>query len=238
MTMRTTRRRALPALALTLSLALLASACSSDAPSAGGPSDSPTAGGSTSPGSDSSSPDAEPTPTNYLEVPKGVVLTPQGTDLGIPGKGSVAWQLDAKRVAVLDIKVLKVERVPLATLKDWVLDKRSKESTPYFVRVSLANVGRADLGGLVVPLYAELADDTLVSASSFQSAFKPCPSTPLPAKFKKAATVRACLVYLAPDHGKMTNVSFYPGPGFEPVTWTGKIDQPKKDKKKDKKKQQ
>lgn len=243
MTTRTTRPRALPALALLLSLGLLASACSSDDPGTSAPSDSGSSGEptdtTTTPAPDGGSPEPDPAAANYIEVPKGVVLTPQGSDLPIPGTGSVAWALDKERVAALDIRVTKVERVTLATLKDWILDKRSKESTPYFVHVRFANVGKPDLGGFRVPLYAELADDDLVAASTFESAFKPCPSTPLPAKFKRGATVRGCLLFLAPDHGKMTNVSFYPGPGFEPVTWTGKIDQPKKEKKKkDKKKQQ
>ena len=147
-------------------------------------------------------------------MPQGVILTPQGEDLKIPGTATVAWQLDKERIAALDIRVTEVERVPLATLKDWVLDKRSKESTPYFVHLRLANVGKTDLGGLALPIYAALVDDTLVSASSFESAFKPCPSTPLPAKFKPGATLKHCLVYLAPDQGKVTNVAFYPGPGF------------------------
>ena len=248
MTTRTTRRSALPTptraltrvLAPLLGLALVAAGCSGEDTGTDGQSGSPSAGGSTdvsaAPSSASATPEVDPAALNYLKVPQGVILTPQGADLKIPGTATVAWELDKERIAALGIRVTKVERVTLKTLKDWILDKRSKESTPYFVHLRVANVGKTDLGGLALPVYAALVDDTLVSASSFESAFKPCPSTPLPAKFKPGEKLTNCLVYLAPDQGKMTNVAFYPGPGFQPVTWTGTIVQPGGEKKGDQKK--
>ena len=32
-----------------------------------------------------------------------------------------------------------------------------------------------------------------------------------------------CLVYLAPERGKLTAVSFRPTQEFDPITWTGKV---------------
>ncbi len=167
------------------------------------------------------------------------MLTPQGSELKIGQKAAVAWMLDAKKTAVLDVKVTKVEQVPISRLSAWVLDKKSRTSTPYYVHAKVTNIGRSDLSGQTVPLYVAVGGNTLVSASSFESTFKPCPSTPLPKKFKPGKGAATCWVYLAPDKGKMENVSFFTGPGFDPVTWEGKVTvvKDKKTKKKPKKAQ-
>ena len=116
-----------------------------------------------------------------------------------------------------------------------MLDQKSRTSTPYYVHAKVANIGRSDLSGQAVPLYVAVGDNTLVSASSFESTFKPCPSTSLPKKFEPGKRAATCLVYLVPDKGKMENVSF-PGPGFDPMTWVGKVAVVKDKKKSTKKK--
>jgi hypothetical protein len=189
---------------------------------------------SASGGSDSASPSAEP--SNYLKVPKGVQLTAQGSALKVGDTASVAWQLDAKRIAALDVTVTKLRQVPISRLSSWVLDAKSKKSTPYFVSAKIKNVGRSNLGGATVPLYGAVGENSLVSASSFESAFKPCASKPLPKKFKTGKKVTRCWVYLAPDRGKLKNVTFYTGPGFDPITWKGKVVKQKAKKPKNKKK--
>lgn len=218
-------RAAARGLVACLAAATLLAGCSggddgSDAPDGDG-SGSPTGDGSGSAGG-SGSPSAEP--SNYLDVGKNVVLTPQGSELEFGKKASVAWQLDEKHVAVVDLRVTKVERVPISRLSAWILDKKSKSSTPYFVHVKVQNIGRSNLTAQKLPLYVDVGDNTLVAASSFESAFKPCPSPAgLPAKFRGGEKTSTCWVYLAPDHGKLRNVSVFTGPGFVPVTWDGEV---------------
>ena len=52
-----------------------------------------------------------------------------------------------------------------------------------------------------------------------------CPSTPLPAKFTHGKKASVCLVYFAPDHGKLVAISFRPTQDFDAITWTGPLAQ-------------
>lgn len=209
----TTRlRRGLVALGAVLALTL-AGCSGGDQGGSGGPG---SAGGSGS----AESPSAAA--TNYLKVPKGVTLTPMGTELKVGEKAAVAWQAGKKNAAV-DLRVTKVERATLKVFADWKLPKSSKGATPYFVHAKVTNVGKADLSQGVLPVYLQLkGEKTLVASSTFQSTFKPCPSTPLPKKFTRGKKATVCLVYLAPAKKTMGAVSFYPGPTFGAVTWSGK----------------
>lgn len=230
--MLTTRlRRPLAAAAAVALLSGALAGCTGGSDGDGGASGSANGSGAAS-GSESPS----ETPTNYLQVGKKITLTPQGSELEIGQKAAVAWTVDEKKTAVLDVKVTRVEQVPISRLNAWVLDKKSRTSTPYYVHAKVKNIGRSDLSGLAVPLYLAVGDNTLVSASSFESTFKPCPSTSLPKKFKPGKGAATCWVYLAPDKGKMENVSFFTGPGFDPVVWSGKVVVVKDKKKKSKKK--
>ena len=201
-------------LAAGLAVIVLLAGCS------GGGSEQSGSEGSGESGSSEGSPSAAP--SNYLDVGKELVLTPQGSELEIGQRAAVAWPL-RKGVAVLDVKVTKVEQVPISRLSAWVLDKKTRSATPYYVHARVANIGKRDLSQLSVPLFVAVGKNTLVSASSFESRYKPCPSTPLPEKFKPGKKAAGCWVYLAPDHGKLENVSFFTGPGFDPVIWSGEV---------------
>ncbi len=111
-----------------------------------------------------------------------------------------------------------------------------KTGKPYFVRATVTNRGETDLAGRPVPLYIVDGTDTLVEATSFSSRFKPCEPGSFPEPFPAGATVETCLVFLAPDKGDLTAVSFRPTQEYDPITWTGALQKPKppEPKKKDK----
>ncbi len=176
------------------------------------------------PEADKSSASAEP---NYLQVPSGVDLTPQGSELAVGDVGVVAWQASAEDIVALDLTVTSLEEVSLNRFGSWKLDAEAKKSRPYFVHAEVKNVGAGDVGGLTVPLYLVDSKDNYVTASSFKSEYKPCPSGPiLPKKFKPGSKTDLCLVYLAPEKRELTAMSFYPGPGFAPIIWAGEVQQP------------
>ncbi|MDP3893953.1 hypothetical protein [Nocardioides sp.] len=188
---------------------------------------------------------ATPTPSvtattnnTQFELPDGVTLTAEGSELELGDTATVAWEPRAGVVGVLDITVEQIEQATLKDFAGWTLDKATRQSTPYFVRGQVENAGDIDLGGLPVPLYIVDGTNTLIQASSFASKFKPCPSGPLPAKFAPGKQREVCLVYLAPEQGELEAVSFRPTQEFDPITWTGQIDErgKKKDGKKGKKK--
>jgi hypothetical protein len=199
--------RGLLALAVAGTLAL--SGCSGD-------SDEPAAGS----GSGSASASAKP----YLPVPDGVELTPPGTQLKVGERATVAYEPRQGKVGVLSIKVYRLEKTSFRqSFAGWKLDDATKKTNPYFVRAKVSNVGDTNLGGRNVPLYIVDGKNTLIEASSFASTFKPCPVGEFPKKFKNGDSVSVCLVYLSPDHGKLTAASFRPTQEFAPITWTGDL---------------
>lgn len=159
----------------------------------------------------------------YLEVPAGVELTARGSAMKVGQTATVAWQPAADQVGALEVTVTTVEKAPIKVLSAWQLDKATKRSQPYFVRAKVTNRSAGRLDQVPVPLYAVAGNGDYLSASTFDTAFRPCPSQPLPRRFKPGASARLCWVYLAPHGGKLTGVSFYPGPWFDPIVWTGPV---------------
>ncbi len=74
-----------------------------------------------------------------------------------------------------------------------------------------------------MPLYAVDDQNRLVESSLFSGAFKPCESASFPEKFVNGDTLKACMVYLAPDRGDLAAVSFRPTQEFNPILWEGEV---------------
>jgi hypothetical protein len=175
-------------------------------------------------------------PTSNVNVPAGVELTKAGAELKFGETATVTYEPNAQRNTVLEMKVNSATQGTISDLGSYVLDDRTKASTPYYVNVSVKNVGDGDVGQTPIPLWAVDDSDTLIQASSFTNAFTRCPSTPLPTTFAPNATVDACLVYLVPDQGKLTGVSFRPLQAVAPIVWTGTVAPPATPPAKNKKK--
>lgn len=166
-----------------------------------------------------------PSPTPYLPVPAGVDLTEEGTSLEVGDSAVVAWEPTQKLVGVIQVKVTSLERTSFKqSFQGWKITGEITMTQPYFVRATVKNVGDTDLSGQTVPLYAVDGDNTLVQASPFASDFEPCPSTPFGKKFVPGERASVCLVYLVPDRGDLSAVSFRPSQEFNPITWSGKVE--------------
>ena len=224
---RVSRRTALPARAAmaALVLALVLAGCGggsgSSTPSAGG-TDSGSSSGSSSPAASSpSSPGSSSSPT----VVQGVKLTAQGSQLTLGKTARVSWKPDQKTVGVVAMRVTRLQRMPIGAFSEWRLSPATLKSTPYFVHATVRNLGSSNLSGKVVPLYLLDQRNTLLQQSTFQAEYPPCPSRPLPAKFTHDKKASVCLVYFAPDHGKLVAISFRPSQDFDAITWAGKVHQ-------------
>jgi hypothetical protein len=165
-------------------------------------------------------------PTANVQVPSGVALTKAGTELQFGEKATVAYEPNAERNTVLELTVNSAAQGTIADLGSYVLDERTKTSTPYYVNVTVTNVGEGDVGQTPIPLWAVDDANTLIQASSFTNEFAQCPSTPLPTTFAPNATVTTCLVYLVPDQGKLTGMSFRPLQAVAPIVWKGEVTPP------------
>lgn len=166
-------------------------------------------------------------PTGDVTVPSGVQITPPGTELPFGETATVAYEPNSKRNSVLQLTVTKVRRARISDLAAYVLDKRARRSTPYYVTVKVHNAGTGDVGRTDVPLWLVDQDNTLIHSSGFTNRFAACPSTTLPKSFGPKATIRTCLLYLVPNHGHFTAMSYRPLQAFEPITWTGKVAKPR-----------
>jgi hypothetical protein len=171
-------------------------------------------------------------PPPYLPVPDGVVLTDQGSELGIGESAVIAWKPKKGEVGVVSLTVRKLQRAPIKALADWQLDKTGRTSSLFYVTVGVKNVGEQDLAGVRLPLYVASGDTTLVESNAFKTEFKPCRSPAPPEPFGTGDKTTACLVYLVPDHGRLTSVTFRPSAAFNPITWVGEVEQPAKPGKK------
>jgi hypothetical protein len=180
-------------------------------------------------GSDSKSkdkPSAKPAdvlPTGDVQVPDSVDLTKAGTDLEFGEPAYVAYSANAKRGSVLSLTVNSVQQGKIADLASYQLDAASKKARPYYVQVAVKNLGTGDLSRLGVPIFAVDSTDALVLPTTFTPSFARCPSTPLPAGFVSGKSISECLVYLVPDGGTLTEMSYRPEQAFQPITWKGTI---------------
>ena len=221
---RRVRRTGLRTLALALGTALLLTSCSGDGEA---PEGEPGSSSSTGFGESDSGPSPSAAEEPYLPVPDGVELTAQGSELSLGDKATVAYEpRQNDDVAALDLTVTRIEEASFKLFVGWKLSKETLRTTPYFVHAKVRNVGRTDLGKERVPLYAVDGDNKLIESSTFASTFKPCPSASLPDKFRQGDTTSTCLVYLAPDKGEVTAVSFRPTEDFAPIIWTGEVTVP------------
>ena len=180
-----------------------------------------------------------PSPSSTVSVPPPVELTEVGADLSFGDTATVIYEPNQKRGTVLELTVKKAAQGTRKDFSGFILDDYTKAATPYYVNVEVANVGEGDVGGAPVPLWGVDADNTLLPAATFTTAFRRCPSQPLPKEFGPDETFSTCLVFLAPDQGTMEAVSFRPNQEFDPIQWTGEIatpaPEPKNNKKNNKK---
>lgn len=173
------------------------------------------------------SPSASPTVPAYLPVPSGVDLTVPGTALKIGQHAVIAWRPNQREVAALDVRVRRLERTTYdKSFQGWAVSPDQAATTPYFARVTVKNVSTSDLGGLPVPIVAQMANGVSAAAQPFaQRTFTPCHPTVLPKKFAAGATAELCFVFPISPGQDLAAIAFQPQgtDGFlKSVTWTGK----------------
>lgn len=172
----------------------------------------------------SSSPSKTPSSTSTVKVPAGVKITAEGSKLDFGAPASVQFSPSQTSGTALDLTVDKVQKGSLRDFKGFILDdKYKRQASYYYVNVTVKNVGKEDIGGVPVPLWGVDNNNTLLPAVNFTTPFAKCPSKPLPSSFGPGDSTSTCLVYLAPNHGTLTAVSYRPDQKFNPITWTGPI---------------
>ena len=184
----------------------------------------------------SSTVSVSPSPSSTVSVPAGAELTEIGADLAFGDTATVIYEPNQKKGTVLDLTVESARRGSTKDFSGFILDEAARASTPYYVDVKVKNTGEGELGGTPVPLWGVDDRNTLLPPAAFTTTFPTCASKPLPDELEPGSSFSTCLVFLAPDRGTMTAVSFRPNQDFDPIEWTGDIATPKPEPKKDTKK--
>lgn len=172
-------------------------------------------------------PEEDPTPTSTPSVAAvEATTTAAGTDLELGDSAVLAWQPTSSLTGVLELTVETVAEQRQSVFEGWVRDDVMAAARPYFVTVSLANVGDSDLAGQVVPLYLRDDNGALGAPWTLAGDFTACQSGPFPTPFEPGAETEMCLVYLVPDGARIQDMVFEPTEGYDPITWTGEVETP------------
>jgi hypothetical protein len=177
-------------------------------------------------------------PTGSVDVPSGIDLTPAGESLKFGQPAVVAYQPNSQRSSVLQMTVTSVQKGLISDFAGYQLNAQTKQSTPYFVKVAVKNVGTGDLSHTGIPLYAVDTSNSLNQQTSFNNTFATCPSQPLPAGFTAGKSLSTCLVFVLRPGQSLTKVSYRPLQAFPPISWEGTITAPAKKSPAHKKKKQ
>ncbi|MBB3090868.1 hypothetical protein [Nocardioides albus] len=162
--------------------------------------------------------------TSASAQPSAGALTEPGADRRLGETATVEWTPKEGVDGKLAITVDKLESTSYKqTFSGWKLDEATLARAPYFVRASIKNDGKTDLGGYDAPLWGLDDEGNLVEAAAFKESFKPCAPKAFPKPFAPGASVDVCLVMLVPDQGKLVGVSFRPYEEFDPITWQGDL---------------
>lgn len=169
--------------------------------------------------------DATPESTPTVTAVEAAATAP-GTDLELGDSAVLVWQPESGLTGVLDLAVDSVAEQRQSVFDGWVRDDGMAAARPYFVTVSLTNAGESDLAGQVVPLYLRDDSGALGAPWTLGGDFTACQSGPLPSPFEPGAETEMCLVYLVPDGGRIQDMVFEPTEGYDPITWTGEVEEP------------
>ena len=187
---------------------------------------------------DAPSPTSEPSPalpTGNVQVPSGVTLTKAGQTIGFGQPATVAYEPNPQRSSVLEMSVVSVQQGLISDFASYQLSTETKQSTPYYVKVTVKNAGTGDLSRTGIPLYAVDSSNSLNQQTSFNNTFARCPSQPLPAGFTAGKSLSTCLVFVLRPGQKLTKVAYRPLQAFPPISWEGTITPPPAVKSKKKK---
>lgn len=157
--------------------------------------------------------------------------TMPGTELELGEAATFTWNPTQNLQGTVELSVDRIEQTTMKAFSAFKLDKASRQSTPYYVYVTATNEGTTNLGGEDLPLFLDNGSDVLHPYARINGSHEPCPSRPLPEKFRPGKTAELCLVFLAPDRSELSAIALRPVEDLAPILWTGEISEPRKGKK-------
>lgn len=157
---------------------------------------------------------AEPSPSPSPSTPEESVpasptaaATPTRMALGEPATMTVS---KGQRSGEVEVAVTKVREGKIKDLSDFVLDNRTRRSTPYYADVRVENTSSANLAGASVPLWGLDTTDTVLPPAQIRGTFGKCTHQPMPRKFTNGDNAKTCLMFLVPRGATLKAVQYRP----------------------------
>ncbi|MGH3366903.1 MAG: hypothetical protein ACRDOY_06855 [Nocardioidaceae bacterium] len=119
----------------------------------------------------------------------------------------------------VDLAVTEVVQGDVKDLSDFVLDARTKKSTPYYASVRVTNTGGGDLSGANVPLWGFDSTGTVRPPAEIAGTFGRCPQRPLPSGLDQGESARMCLMFLLPQQTTLEAVQYRFDDETAPFSW-------------------
>ncbi len=145
--------------------------------------------------------------------------TVPGTKLAVGQRAVVQFEADRKHRSLLGVTVTEVARGKVKHLEQFDVDDETKRSSVYYTTLRVRNLGEGDVSGQRVTLYGAVSKTLVVPPLSFGSTFQRCDYQPLPARFDKNDKATLCMVMLAPQRGRISEIQWRPADGEEPISW-------------------
>lgn len=125
-----------------------------------------------------------------------------------------------ERSAESSVTVTRVRRGKIKDLSGFVLDRRTRRSTPYYADVRVRNTSQTNLAGASVPLWGLDSDGTVLPPAEIRGSFDTCGSTAMPKRFGHGKKATTCLLFLVPRGRELEAVQYRPGdPDQDIVSW-------------------
>jgi hypothetical protein len=135
-----------------------------------------------------------------------VAKTPLGTKLKLGQPAVIAYEdSESKKKATIKLTPSAIEQGSIGDFKNIKLDADQKTATPFYVKVTAANVGRVALPGKASPAtYINGIDDRGQDQNEviFFGDFPRC-AAKTPKTFKPGESYTTCLTYLIPKGGSL-----------------------------------
>lgn len=141
------------------------------------------------------------------------------TTFRVGERADVVYRASRTRTYRLRLAVVRVRKGSLHDLSDYVLHRRARSSSLYYVDVRASNRGRRNAGGTPLQLYGRNHDGLVLPPVRIRGPFPRCDTKRLPESFRTGDSSHACLVYLVPRHGRLSDVQVRYGKWNGPITW-------------------
>jgi hypothetical protein len=154
--------------------------------------------------------------------------TDPGTELELGQSATFDWAPNQRATAATAVTVTRIDKGPQKDVRAIKISPPLENPRLYYVHVTVANQGQADLGGvsaLTLPLYVDDGSDVLMPAADVRLDFRPCPLEKLPETFGSGAKKNLCLVYVLRTT-ELQNLSLRVSDTAPAITWTGEVTQP------------